>query len=279
MPLVDILVHVNSDAGCESRIEAACTLAVSHGAHVTGLFVLPEIIVPYLAEGAFISEDLWKTQNENAARRCESAKTLFETVCNRTGTQAEWRQEQGPASGTIIRHTRYSDIVIVDRGNETGPVESLNMSIAADVIMDSGRPVLVKPETSPGDRPLSEIVLCWNTSREAVRAITDSMPLLASADRVTVLSVNPDTWSGGDHGEIPGADIGRFLARHGIKVETATSSGKGDVGQIILSRAREIGADLIVCGGYGHSRTREWVLGGVTDTLLTETTIPVLMSH
>jgi len=279
MAIKDILVHVNANAGAGKRVSVACNLAERFEAHVTGLFVIPEAYVPILAEGTFLPDDFWENQDKESNAQCAAGKQMFETATAKSGVANEWRQEQGPLSGTIVRHARYSDLVIVDRGDRSDPTGALDAIIAADVIMDSGRPVLVLPEEASGSAAFSHIVVCWNTSRESIRAVTDSMPILKAADKVTVLVVNPESWASGDHGEIAGADIAHALARHGVTVETATSSSGGDVGQIILSKAGELGADLIVTGGYGHSRTREWVLGGVTDTLLHETTLPVLMSH
>jgi len=108
--------------------------------------------------------------------------------------------------------------------------------------------------------------------------VTDALPLLERSSLVEVVAFDPGR--GGEHGELPGADIGLYLARHGVKVTAARQLGTGlDVGSQILSRAADMDADLIVMGAYGHSRTRELVLGGATRTLLESMTVPVLMSH
>jgi nucleotide-binding universal stress UspA family protein len=124
-----------------------------------------------------------------------------------------------------------------------------------------------------------DILVCWNASREAARAVTDALPLLQRAKRVIVLSVDGNASPGG-HGESPGSDIALYLARHGVRAEAArTGSGGLDIGSVILSRAFDYSVDLIVMGAYGHSRVREIVLGGATRSLLKSMTVPVLMSH
>ncbi len=145
--------------------------------------------------------------------------------------------------------------------------------------MTSGRPVLVVPYIGPGKSVATHVLVGWNASREATRAVNDAIPLLQRAKKVTVLAVDPEGGTEG-HGEVPSADISLHLARHGIKVEAAqTVTGDIDVGDALLSRASDLGADLIVVGAYGHSRMREFILGGVTRHLLQHMTVPILISH
>jgi nucleotide-binding universal stress UspA family protein len=121
------------------------------------------------------------------------------------------------------------------------------------------------------------VLLAWNASREATRATTDALPFLKAADKVVVAPVKPDRAA---HGEAPGTDIGLYLSRHGVRVEVAAIQGTDlDAGNALLSRAADLSIDLIVMGGYGHSRMSELILGGVTRTMLESMTVPVLMSH
>ena len=150
---------------------------------------------------------------------------------------------------------------------------------ANEVLLACGRPVLFVPYAGRFAQVGKRVLIAWNASREAARAVGDALPLLARADTVDVVAFDPDS-TASDHGEVPGADIGLFLARHGVKVSVARQSGTGiDVGAQILSRAADNGSDLIVMGGYGHARLREFVLGGATRTLLESMTVLVLMSH
>jgi nucleotide-binding universal stress UspA family protein len=123
------------------------------------------------------------------------------------------------------------------------------------------------------------VVIAWNSAREAARAVHDAMPLLIAAEAVTVLTIDPREGPQG-HGELPGADISLHLARHGVKAQVErTVSADLPVGEVLLSRLADLGADLLVMGAYGHSRMRELLLGGATRSLLQSMTVPVLMSH
>jgi nucleotide-binding universal stress UspA family protein len=139
--------------------------------------------------------------------------------------------------------------------------------------------VLVVPYTGEfatiGRRPM----VAWNARREAARAVSSAMPLLRQAQEVQVTTFNARAGRGG-HGDMPGADIAAFLARHGVKTTVSGSSSKDvDIGNQMLSRTDEFQADLLVMGGYGHSRAYEFVMGGATRTLLESMTVPVLFAH
>ena len=140
-------------------------------------------------------------------------------------------------------------------------------------------PVLVVPYAGRYETVGRRVLIGWSATREAARAVSDAMPLLAAAEIVTVLTI--DAREGTDaHGELPGADISLHLARHGVKAEIERTVSAGiPAGDVLLSRAADLGADLLVIGAYGHSRVRELLLGGVTRSILQSMTLPVLMSH
>jgi nucleotide-binding universal stress UspA family protein len=147
------------------------------------------------------------------------------------------------------------------------------------VILGCGRPALVIPYIGPPATLGERVVVAWDASREAARAVNDALPLLERAKTVSVVTINPRQQPFG-HGEEPGADIGLHLARHDVKIEVERVVSRDiDVANTILSQVANEGADLLVMGAYGHSRLREYVLGGVTRTILAEMTVPVLMSH
>ena len=280
MSFKNILVHVDGSEWCEEHVGVACDFALRSDAHVTGLFVIPEPFYPLYTDGAYIPEDMIQSQEAESKARGEEAEKKFNETTARAGAHAEWRTEQGPLSSVVTRHARYADLTVVGAGDVDDPVKYPNPFLAADVAMSSGRPVLVVPNRGHFEGVGKHILVCWNTSRESVRAVNDALPLLEAAEKVTVLVVNPDKMASGDHGAVPSADIALHLARHGIKVEAASTTANGDdVGDIILSRAADLGADMIVCGAYGHSRTREWILGGVTKTLIESSPVPVFLSH
>jgi len=147
------------------------------------------------------------------------------------------------------------------------------------VTLASGRPILVVPYAGHFETVGRRVLVGWNATREAARAVNDAMPLLAAAEMVTVLTIDAREGPHG-HGELPGADISLHMARHGVKAGIErTVSADLSVGDVLLSRAADLGADLLVMGAYGHSRARELLLGGATRALLRSMTIPVLMSH
>jgi nucleotide-binding universal stress UspA family protein len=157
------------------------------------------------------------------------------------------------------------------------PGDLLATALAGDLVLSVGRPVLFVPYAGRFPATGKRVLVAWNASREAARAVSDALPLLARAESFEVVAFEPRP---GDHGEVPGADIALYLARHGVKATAARQSAPEiDIGAQILSRAADTGADLIVMGGYGHSRLRELVLGGVTRSMLEAMTVPVLMSH
>jgi len=182
------------------------------------------------------------------------------------------------AGGGIGLQARYSDLVII---GQTDP-EHLTPSVSSDfpeyLLMNSGRPLLLIPYAgefeSIGKRPL----ISWDASRESTRAVTDAIPFLRRADLVQVAIFNPSATPSA-HGEQPGADIAQYLSRHGIKVEVSVHKTKTDIGNALLSLAHDLDSDMLVMGGYGHSRIREMVMGGVTRKILECMTVPVFMSH
>ena len=280
MTLKNILLHMDETERCKERLELAIDLAKDHDSHLTGLFVIPEPFIPIYSEGTYFPQDLIDSLEKENQANCETAKKTFVDLTEQHGIHGEWREEQGSLEHIVARHALYADLTVVTKGSFEDPRNYPNPTLAENIVMDTGRPVLVIPNAGHFEDFGKRVLVCWNASREAVRAINDAMPFLQKADKVTVLAVNPQEVSSGDHGAIPCADIALYLARHGVKTEAATTqSDISDVGEIILSRAFDIDADLIVAGAFGHSRTREWILGGVSKTLLHDTTVPTFMSH
>jgi nucleotide-binding universal stress UspA family protein len=166
------------------------------------------------------------------------------------------------------------DLVIVGQTDpENGEYDDL---IVESALFDSGRPVIVAPYIQKDPLKLDRVVVCWDAGRTAARAVADAMPLLERADKVNVISVSQRP---GSDQEIPGVDVAEHLARHGVNVEVQRIVSDIDVAASILSCAADSATDLLVMGAYGHSRLREFILGGVTRGILQSVTVPVLMSH
>jgi len=280
MDIKDIVVHVDGSERAAERIKLAANIAASRDAHVTGVFAIPDPYMPALMAGGYVPADIFDELRQEAAAESAKAEQVFKKETEAAGVHAEWRVEEGAVSGVVSRHARYADLSIVGKGDYDDPVNFPHPELSADLMMTSGRPVLVVPNAGHYESVGARILVCWNASREATRAVNDAMPFLQAAEKVTVLAVNPHKPSGGDHGDTPSADIALHLARHGVNAEAASTVSAGiEVADTILARASDLGVDMIVSGAYGHSRTREWVFGGVTESLLRNTTVPTLLSH
>jgi nucleotide-binding universal stress UspA family protein len=268
-----ILVHLDERERASERLQLGLQLAVGFDAHLVALFALDTAHVPShaRAEGASVMEEIERRRRKAAAAAAESE---FRQAERRTAAKAEWRLSMDSALPAVGLSARYADLVIT---GQPEPGDSLAMAFAGDLVLSVGRPVLFVPYAGRFSELGKRVLVAWNASREAARAVSDALPLLARADSVELVAFEPRS---GDHGALPAADIALYLARHGVKATAARQSAPQiDIGSQILSRAADTSADLIVMGGYGHSRLRELVLGGVTRSMLEAMTVPVLMSH
>jgi nucleotide-binding universal stress UspA family protein len=276
MSLKDVLVYVGSDPACASRVEVAVALAAAHDAHLTGLHVMAWPAIPgYVA--AELPPQIHEVQRGQLREAATEAEALFGKMARRDGLRAEWRAGEGNVLATVTLHARYADLTVVGQGVDVGEAPMEVAFLPEDLVLAVGRPVLVVPRYGTFRTVGERVLVAWNASREATRAVNDAIPILQRAAKVTVLSVDP-----GDRTDrrVPGADIALHLARHGINAEAAQTPGANiGIGDVLLSYASDRGADLIVMGAYGHSRIREMVLGGTTRHLLQHMTVPVLMSH
>jgi nucleotide-binding universal stress UspA family protein len=279
MTYKSILVHVDETPRCAARLDIAFELAGAFGAHVTALATVPEIPVPASVEVAYGAQ--LAAAHERAVRDAlDPVKTDFSQRAQRAGVSSfEWREARGDIVPLAAVHARYADLLVVgqvDPGDDrTRPVPAF----LENLMLSVGRPVLVIPYAGAFKGAFSKPLVAWNASRESTRAVTDALPLLRRAKQVAVMVVDPRE-AAVNYGESPGSDIALYLARHGVKAEVhPTPSGDVDVGDVILSRASDIDADLVVMGAWGHSRVRELVMGGATRSLLEQMTVPVLFSH
>ncbi|NQV57528.1 MAG: universal stress protein [Rhodospirillales bacterium] len=276
MGLKDILVHVDWSETSRTRVQIAADLAKQHGAHLTGLYVMPTPYIPTIEDYSQLPSDYFQEQIKSGKEEAAAAETDFKEAAETAGIESEWRCAQGHVADSIRTHARYCDLLIVGQRN---PDTSMNGRDLPDgVLLSVGRPVLVVPYAGKMKSLGKRVMVGWDSSAQATRAVHDALPLISKADHVDIIAVNPE--GTGDHGEIPCADISLHLARHGITAE-AQSIAVSDIGvaDILLSRAADKGVDLFVMGAYGHSRLRELVLGGVTAHMLEHMTVPVLMAH
>ena len=276
----DIVVNLRVGAGEGPAADYAVSLASALEAHITAVAFVYDPIAPmselgYNPREAFDGIDTLRRDNEVAAK---AAIDRFARAASRAGVSAEPLTlsasftDAGNQFGLIAR--RF-DLAVVDQA-EPEP-RAVEEKIAESALFDSGRPVIFVPYIQKAPLKLDRVMACWDGSRPAVRAIADAMPLLARAGSVEVVIVANER---GKQEEIEGVDMGQHLARHGLNVEVQRiTRGNMDIADALLSHAADAGTDFIVMGGYGHSRLREFVLGGVTHSILRSMTVPVLMSH
>lgn len=274
----DIMVHVGTAEFSRKRIDMAARIASLHGAHLTGVHPLTPPRVPMYLE-VQLAGSFWDTMDSLTKTVASEAEKIFEDVCRGEGVEAEWRAVPGQPSAVMADQVRFSDMIVVGQPNPETPSAFSDLELPADIALGGGRPVLVVPHTGDFKAAMPNVLVAWNGSREAARAVHDSMPLLRAANRVNITYVK----SGRKDevmGDLPGAQLALHLARHGIEAESAPVTGdSGHAGELLLSAAADLSADLIVMGAYGRPRLSELVLGGVTRHILEHMTVPVLMSH
>jgi nucleotide-binding universal stress UspA family protein len=281
MSYKDLLVVLDSEAPARGRIELAAALAERFAAHLVGLYPVPTPEAPrhFGYYDPALLDPFFEELRARAHEATNKTKETFEHVTGLRGISAEWREFPEGPEGDPALHARYADLAILGQLDPDRGEADLVRPRPEQVTLASGRPILVVPYAGNFDNIGRRVLIGWNATREAARAVNDAMPLLAGAEIVTVLTIDPHEGRSG-HGELPGADISLHLARHGVKAEIErTVSADLPVGEVLLSRAADLGADLLVMGAYGHSRARELLLGGATRSLLRSMTLPVLMSH
>ena len=282
MTYKDVFVHVDATPRSDARVTLAASIAQRHEAHLTGIYAIePDAVDPLLSTGATYGNAL--TADAAAASKSRAlaahAERQFGATLSRFGIEGRLLKFAGLPEDVVPAQARYADLLIAGQSN---PEDALDFGsrVASRSVMTSGRPVLVIPYAGQFETVATNIVVAWNDSRESARTLNDAMPLLATADKVTVLSVNPPEDRLVDRHMGGAIDIALHLSRHGVNAEAARIDVREvAVGDTLLNRAFDLGADLLVSGAYGHSQLRELILGGVTRDLFDHMTVPVFMSH
>jgi len=273
----DLVVSLSVGASRDAAGPYAISVAEAFGAHVAGIAFSYEPVIPPTIMGT-IPASFVESQRDENDRAANDARAKFDEAARRAGVSSESRTLSASLAGSADRFAtiaRRFDLAVVGQAEpERAAPEEL---IVENALFSSGRPVLIVPYIQKAELTLDRVMVCWDASRNAARAIADAMPFLKRARVIDVVIVASERIKSD---EIPGADIGQHLARHDLKVEVRRIvSPDTDVASTILSHAADTSADFIVMGGYGHSRLREFVLGGATRGILSAMTVPVLMSH
>jgi nucleotide-binding universal stress UspA family protein len=286
MKLRDLVVLLDGSIRDEAKLAVAVELVRRHDAHLTGLCPL-ELLLPAdmsFALGGY--PDLWalpefanKIEGE-ARTKAALIEGPFREMLRREGLKGDWLLETGPLIEAVTRRTRAADLVVVGQADPDHPLPPVARTLVEDILMTAGRPLLLVPYAGRFKSVGTNALIGWTPTRESARAVHDALPLLNPSGKVTVVTVELPG-SASDTRAMPAADIAGHLVRHGLAVTAARTfvSDGLSAADALLDYASDIDADLLVVGGYGHSRTREMIMGGVTRDLLQHMTLPVLMSH
>jgi nucleotide-binding universal stress UspA family protein len=275
----DLVVDLSVAAERDPAAEFALSVASAFAARVVGVAFQSDPITPAaLMDSMPPPPDLIEALRMESERAAKAAASRFDGAAKLAFVSFETRIVTSTVAGAANRFAelarRFDLSVVAQAKPDALGAEAL---IVEQALFDSGRPVLVVPYIQTAPFKVDRVMLCWDGSRPAARAAGDALPILSRAQVIEVLTIESGKLKSD---EIPGADIAEHLAHHGLNVTvTRTASGDVDVANVILSHAADSGADLIVMGGYGHSRLREFVLGGATRGILTSMTVPTLMSH
>ena len=272
-PCQSLLVYVGDDASSDARLEMACDLADRFDACVIGVAASdpqPPMYDPIGGLG-----DVMVALREAAEEDVRRARARFDAIVAARGVRSEWRGQVGDPADLVVREARSADLVILGPKTALAPWRAPD---PADVVMAIGRPVLITPERFEGSCLDGLALVAWKDTRESQRAVAAALPLLSEAVGVQVLEIA----SSGDAAAaaLRVEDVAHYLARHNIKAEArVVVDGERMTSDRIRSEAAASQANLIVIGGYGHSRLREWALGGVTRDLFSDCGICLLVSH
>ena len=275
-----ILIHVNDERRCDRLLGHAIALAERFEAHLVGLYVAPLPIVYTDWTGGSNGDLIEQFQHEHTV----SAEKLGEKFARATRNlrrPAEWRFVRSmmtSAAEDVMLVGRCADLIIASQSDPEW-YQTASLDVPDRLAIESGRPVLVIPNAEKLSATARRITVGWNERREAARAVFDALPLLKLAEAVNVVRISPASGAL-PAGDLPGSDLCRTLSRHGVKCAASwAESSDLSAGAELLRQAKANGSELIVMGAYGHTRIREFVLGGASRHIFSKSHIPVLMSH
>jgi nucleotide-binding universal stress UspA family protein len=279
-PFEDLLVYLDDSTASRNALTYAEALNPDGNISALMFGFMPSYPTYYYAEAPI---DFSLVVQQRAEQAAVALEDHLKTQLAKVGSRAELRRSNvmfGEEGHTIATQGRYADLTIIGWSALTDEDRSrtnLQRTLFEAALFDSGRPVLLVPEAYKRMGPPKRVLIAWSPERESVRAVNDALSLLACAEQVQIVVVN----TGSSMAERnPGDDMARHLARHDVKVDVKHVPSNGEsVHAVLLNEARYFGAEMIVMGGYGHSRTGEWLFGGVTRDILNAADFPLLLSH
>jgi hypothetical protein len=275
MAIKDLLLHIDTTDRGAGVGDFALSLATEMGAHLTAAGVVLEIVPP----ASFMGEYPYDIMAEALDQAREAAKQSYTKLAAAAPATVQTelvviQAIAGQAREDFGRLARHFDLAVVGQGGEEGGSDDELMSEGA--LFNSGRPVFVVPNIHKGPAKLGKAMVCWDGGLPSARAVAGAIDILKRAGKVEVVSIAGRNMP---NEELPGFNITRHLTRHGVSATLKKLPAAQDIGATLLSYAADSGADYMVMGAYGHSRLREFVLGGTTRTILGSMTVPVLMAH
>ncbi len=277
MGYASVMVYVEDADIAESRIVLACDLAKLFEARLVGVsasFPIPPVVQPNPG-GAMIGL-VWAQEQQMAEQEVQRAEGRFRSIGGGRFAELIWRGGLYDPAQFVALQARIADLIIL--GPESSWPCPCNVTNPGDVVMAAGRPVLVTPPNFTLKPMLADVLVAWKDCRESRRALTDSLPLLGRAEKITVIGIGEEGNEKANGESV--ADVSDFIRMHGKDATplVMSSNGQSTAEQLLAyAKANEVG--LIVLGGYGHARTREWIFGGVTRSLLRTSQICCLFSH
>ncbi len=272
-----LIVYVDDEPDNTQRIEQAAALAKTHGAHLIGVSACaPETPMADAYGAGILLGEVLTAQHERAESALKGAEERFRDIAVRAGVGCEWRADVGDPTGLLVKHARAADVLIV--GRDAANASGWRAPYPADLTMRAGRSVLIVPPNPARSVAGAPVLLAWTDSRESRLAAVAAIPLLREAESVRVLELrDPEDLDGA---RLRTGDVATWLKRHGVRAEAeARAHDDRSAGHRLLDCAAEMKAGAIVSGAWGHARMRQWIFGGVTQTLITESPVALLLAH
>ena len=279
-----ILVHVDGSARQPSRLLAAAQLADEHGGHVVGSAATGMSMASYAVLNGSMAMPVSNREFQDLRNAAATLLDGFVDQATRLGIPAlDTRLVEDSTRDALLLQSRYADLVVLSQdngasGSKPGLEEGALRGLPQYLALHGVRPVLVVPANHYGQPLAANVLVGWDGGVPAQRAIDAALPLLRVAGSVKLAVINPDDQPG-LHGDQPGGDMALHLARHGVRVDVEVERTRAPEAEALMDMARDCHAGLLVTGAFGHSRYREWILGGVTREMLDHAPAPLLIAH
>lgn len=277
MAIKTLLVHLAPDPDCETRLTAAVTIAKRLDAHLIALYVATPVHLPAGAEGRGASAIFLQEARENAREKAGGVEAHVRESCEAAGVTFDWVYGEADHLDELLEEVHHVDLTILNQVSFDHFEDRLMFQLPEKLVMGAGGPVLVLPKGTT-DMDLDElgtVLIAWTYSKEAIRALRDSLPLLEKAKAVKLFTCGQHPKSERDQAKA----VLDYLKRHGIQADHINHSLSGHAGEEILDTAETIHADLIVMGAYGHTSLLDKLFGSASRYVIGHSDVPLLMSH